>query len=139
MNTRGELFNSPRTNSEAKLKLWGKQKLRTQRQKKRILQRVGHSLEFVTDRRVRRLQECKPLTRVRKSSLINSLSLCTIGQRTRANDVSNDSVTKSHSTTLFLVYGSSQAPSWRNPANYSASHDTSRQTYFNHDVNSIAT
>ena len=45
MNTRRELFNSPRTNSEAKLKLWGKQKLRTQRQKKRILQRVGDSLE----------------------------------------------------------------------------------------------
>jgi hypothetical protein len=56
MNTRGELLNSSRTNSEAKLKLWGKQKLRAQRQEKSILQRVRRSLEFVTDRRVRCLQ-----------------------------------------------------------------------------------
>lgn len=139
MHTRRKLFNSTRTNPKSKLELRGKEELRAQRKEQRILKRVGDRLEFVTDRRVRGLQQREPLTRIPKSGFIDSLGLCTIGQRTRAHDVSNDSVPESHNTTLFLVYGSSQAPSWRNPANYPASHDTSRQTHFNHDVNSIAT
>lgn len=139
MNTRRELFNPTRADAKAKLELRRKEELRAQSEKQCILERVGDRLEFITDRRVRSLQQREALTRIPKSSFIDSLGLCTIGQRTRAHDVSNDSVPKSHNTTLFLVHGSSQAPSWRNPANYSASHDTSRQTYFNHDVNSIAT
>ena len=139
MNTRRELFNPTRTDSKAKLELRRKEELRAQSEQQCILERVGDRLEFITDRRIRSLQQREALTRIPKSGFIDSLGLCTIGQRTRAHDVSNDGVSQSHNTTLFLVFDPPQAPSRRRPADSTASHDIPRQTYFNHDVNSIAT
>ena len=139
MHARRELFNPTRTNSKSELELRGKEELRTQRQEESILERVGNRLELVTHRRVRSLQESQPLTGTFQGCFKDSLSVCTIGQRTRAHDVSNDSVSQSHNTTLFLVSAPPQALSRRRPADSTASHDIPRQTYFNHDVNSIAT
>mgnify|MGYP007011636312 CR=1 FL=1 len=139
MHARRELFNPTRTNSKSELELRGKEELRTQRQEESILERVGNRLELVTHRRVRSLQESQPLTGPLQGCFKDSLSVCTIGQRTRAHDVSNDSVSQSHSPTLFLVFRSPQASPRRRPEGSSASHDNSRQTYFNHDVNIIAT
>ena len=139
MHARRKLLNPTGTNAEAQLKLRGKEKLRTQRQEEGILERVGDRLELVTHRRVRSLQKSQPLTGPLQGCFKDSLSVCTIGQRTRAHDVSNDSVSQSHNTTLFLVSDPPQALSRRWPADSTASHDIPRQTYFNHDVNSIAT
>ena len=139
MHARGELLNPTSSNTEAQLELGGKKKLRTQRQEESILERVGNRLKLVTHRRVRGLQESQPLTGPFQGCFKDSLSVCTIGQRTRAHDVSNDSVSQSHNTTLFLVSDPPQALSRRRPADSTASHDIPRQTYFNHDVNSIAT
>ena len=60
MHTRRKLFNSTRTNPKSKLELRGKEELRAQRKEQRILKRVGDRLEFVTDRRVRGLQQREP-------------------------------------------------------------------------------
>ena len=137
MHARRKLLNPTGTNAEAQLKLRGKEKLRTQRQEESILERVGNRLELVTHRRVRSLQESQPLTGPFQGCFKDSLSVCTIGQRTRAHDVSNDSVSQSHSPTLFLVSEPQQAPLRRGPIDSSASHDISRQTHFNQDVNII--
>ena len=139
MHARRELLNPTCTNAEAQLELRRKKKLRAQRQKESILERVGNRLKLVTHRRVRSLQESQPLTGSLQGRFKDSLSVCTIGQRTRAHDVSNDSVSQSHSPTLFLVFHSPQASPRRRPEGSSASHDNSRQTYFNHNVNIIAT
>ena len=139
MHARRELLNPTSTNAEAQLELRGKKKLRTQRQEESILERVCNRLKLVTHRRVRSLQESQPLTGPLQGCFKDSLSVCTIGQRTRTHNVSNDGVSQSHNTTLFLVSDPPQALSRRRPADSTASHDTPRQTYFNHAVNSIAT
>ena len=139
MHTRRELLDPTGTDAEAQLKLRGKEKLRTQRQEESILERVGDRLKLVTHRRVRSLEESQPLTGPFQDCLKDPLSVCTIGQRTRAHNVSNDCVSQSHNTTLFLVSDPPQALSRRRQADSTASHDIPRQTYFNHNVNSIAT
>ena len=139
MHARRELLNPTSSNTEAQLELRGKKKLRAQRQEESVLKRVGNRLELVPHRRVRSLQQRQPLTGSLQGRFKDSLSVCTIGQRTRTHDVSNDGVSQSHNTTLFLVFDPPQALSRRRPADSTASHDTPRQTYLNHDVNSIAT
>ena len=139
MHARRKLLNPTGTNAEAQLELRGKEKLRAQRQEESILERVGNRLELVAHRRVRSLQESQPLTGPLQGCFKDSLSVCTIGQRTRAHDVSNDSVPQSHSPTLFLVYYSLQVRLRNSLVDSSASHDNSRGPYFNHNVNIIAT
>lgn len=133
----GELLNTPGADTKAKLKLGRKQELGTQGEEQRIFERVRNCLELIAHRRIGSFEEGQPLRRPLEGCFKDSLSLCTIGQRTRAHDVSNDSVSQSHSPTLFLVSEPQQAPLRRGPIDSSASHDTSRQTYFNQDVNII--
>ena len=80
-------------------------------EQERVFERVGDRLKLVPNRGVGSLQQGKPLTCLLEGLLEGALGVRAIGECTGTNDVGDDSITKSHKTTLFLVFNPPQAPS----------------------------